>query len=380
MLLKVLTVATLWTIADHGYPFATYYQNVDLERLIEVHPSAVCVDPYSGPGGRPWTPEELNRLRRVGIRPVAYMTLGVVPRYHPDLFQRARDLGLLGPEDPRWKGDLAVRFWDERWQSELERWVRRLHQMGFEGVFVDVIDVWMRDWYVDWFRRETGGSRDELRGLVYRTLVRIADAARALGMDVYVCAGGAVSDRWFRRLAGEHRIKVVVENVIARDDGTLQSEEDFLSAVGELADLSRLTCVYDVEYGLNLKDEEVRRRLTLLFRLTRVREVYVTTLSHDRLGVAVVPVGGDGGRVSWSVPGSRSEDGRGRAEGTDNRAFGSGRSGLGGGAGGSALPAPLVPPVGRRGKLRPAQSVHPRTGRRYNPSSRPACPSPRGGP
>jgi cysteinyl-tRNA synthetase len=373
LLLKVLTVATLWTIVDHGYPFATYYQSVDLERLIEVHPGAVCVDPYSGPGGRPWTPEELDRLKRAGIRPVAYMTLGVVPKYHRDLFQRARDLGLLGPEDPRWKGDYAVRFWDERWQSELERWVRRLHRMGFEGVFIDVIDVWSRGWYVDWFRRETGGSRDELRGLAYRALVRVANAAHALGMDVYVCAGGAVSDRWFRRLAGEHRIKVVVENVIARDDGTLQPEEDFLSAVGALADLSRLTDVYDVEYGLDLKDGEVRRRLTLLFRLTGVREVYVTSLSHDRLGVAVVPVSGDGGWVSGPAPGPRGEEGK-KVE--SKGAARASRSGGRGGAGGSALPAPLIPPVGRRGKLRPAQSVHPRAGRRYNPSSRPACPDP----
>ncbi len=182
-----------------------------------------------------------------------------------------------------------------------------------------------------------------------------------------------MSDRWFRRLAGEHRIKVVVENVIARDDGTLQPEEDFLSVVGALADLSRLTDVYDVEYGLDLKDGEVRRRLTLLFRLTGVREVYVTSLSHDRLGVAVVPVSGGGGRVGGPAPGSRGEEGRKvKSEGAARAS----RSGGRGGAGGSALPAPLIPPVGRRGRLRPAQSVHPRAGRRYNPSSRPACPEP----
>jgi len=356
MELKVLAATALWVVVERDYPFATYYQNVDLQRLIQVHPRTVCVDPYSGPGGDPWTLEELGRLRRAGIRPVAYLTLGVVPRFHPDLFQRARELGLLGPEDPRWKGDYAVEFWDPRWQEVLAEKLASLRELGFEGVLFDVIDVWTSRWYVRWFEDVTGRSPDELRELVYRTLARLADVAHSLGMEVYVCAGAAIYDREFGAFVERHGIKVVTENVIATDNGTLQPAEAFMDALEVLMTLSRITDVYDVEYGLDLEDEEVKRRLTLLLGSTRVREVYVTSPAHDRLGVAVVPAGRSG-RVGTA----EARTGRG-----ESSTAGSQRPHRG---------VPLIPvvPVGRRGKLRPAQSVHPRAGRRYNPSSRPAC-------
>ncbi|WP_456482283.1 endo alpha-1,4 polygalactosaminidase [Methanopyrus sp.] len=288
MLEIALLASVAWAVQDHNLPFATYWQDVDLQEILEKRPHVLVIDPYCGPGDRPWTEDEIRTLREHGVKPIAYLSLATVGEHQTDLYAFAREEGLLGPRDPRWKGDRAVRFWERVWLDALSAKLEELRDLGYEGVFIDVVDPWTRNWYVRWFRRETGGDAKELRELAYDALERLVRSASCLGLEVYVNAGGAAFDPEFAALKERCGFKVVVENVIADDRGDPVPDDVFRDHLRALARLG--SGVYVIEYNLDLTPE-VSERLTELFEGAKVEAVYVTSLEHDRLGVDIVPVG-----------------------------------------------------------------------------------------
>lgn len=189
MLETILLATVAWTVQDHDQPFATYWQDVKFWEILERHPRTLVVDPYCGPGDRPWTEDELRTLREHGVKPVAYLSLATVGEHQRDLYRLTRSKRLLGRPDPEWPGDHAVRFWERAWLDALRAKLKELRDLGYEGVFIDVVDPWSRDWYVEWFHRETGGDVDELKGRSYRALEELLRTARDLGLRVYVNAG-----------------------------------------------------------------------------------------------------------------------------------------------------------------------------------------------
>ncbi|WP_456482984.1 endo alpha-1,4 polygalactosaminidase [Methanopyrus kandleri] len=272
-------------VIDHSVPLATYWQDVNLRVILEKRPRTLVVDPYCGPGDRPWTEDELRTLREHGVKPVAYLSLATVGEHQGDLYRLARKRGLLGRPDPEWPGDHAVRFWERAWLDALRAKLKELRDLGYEGVFIDVVDPWSRDWYVEWFHRETGGDVDGLKGRSYRALEGLLRTARDLGLRVYVNAGDAVFDRKLAELKDRYGFGVVVENVVADDEGRPTPGNVFeakLRALERLGD-----GVYVFEYGID--PERERNRLTGLFSRTDVEEVYITSPDHDRLGKAAVP-------------------------------------------------------------------------------------------
>lgn len=81
---------------------------------------------------------------------LAYLSLGEAETYRP-YWQQGWAPGKpgapawLGPENPRWKGNYKVRYWDPSWRQLLwgrpEAPLDRLITAGFDGVFLDVIDA-----------------------------------------------------------------------------------------------------------------------------------------------------------------------------------------------------------------------------------------------
>jgi len=47
----------------------------------------------------------------------------------------------IGPENPEWKGDFKVRFWEAPWRELLEKSVDRMIDAGYDGAFLDVVDA-----------------------------------------------------------------------------------------------------------------------------------------------------------------------------------------------------------------------------------------------
>lgn len=202
-------------LLESGIPWGTWFQNVDLDRLLEWRPRYVVLDPYSGPGGGPWTRDRLERLVSAGITPVAYVSTLVVGDW-TEVYEIARDAGLLGPKDPEWPGDYAVRYWDERYVRLLAEYASKLLANGWRGICLDVVDGFTRGWFISWLREQgigfTDAKRHALR-LVDRVLTRVGGCIKA------VIVGSTVDQEEFHQLYRRHGVIALVEDVISTPEG-----------------------------------------------------------------------------------------------------------------------------------------------------------------
>ena len=95
----------------------------------------------------------------------------------------------LGDENPAWRGNFRVRYWDQGWQSLMfgheTAALERIIGAGFDGVYLDRADV-----YQGW-AKERPEARADLtrRGLADRAARSRLDAAHGQGSG----ARGAVS-------------------------------------------------------------------------------------------------------------------------------------------------------------------------------------------
>ena len=97
-----------------------------------------------------FTPRDLDRIRlkkNGGKRLlICYMSIGEAEDYR---FYWRREWAESPPpwlekENPRWKGNYKVRYWDPLWQSLIfgsrESYLDRILAAGFDGVYLDIID------------------------------------------------------------------------------------------------------------------------------------------------------------------------------------------------------------------------------------------------
>lgn len=78
---------------------------------------------------------------------LAYLSIGEAEdyRYYWDPEWSHTPPDWLGPENPEWKGNYWVRFWDARWQEIIYRgagsYLEKVVAAGFDGVYLDRIDA-----------------------------------------------------------------------------------------------------------------------------------------------------------------------------------------------------------------------------------------------
>lgn len=175
-----------WLAVDD---FAYQLQNVDLAEIARSRFDLVVMD-YSKEGGDDtrFTRDEILALKDAPDGPdfvLAYMSIGEAEsyRWYWDRAWDANDDGRpdagapswLGPENPDWKGNYKVRYWDPAWQAIVFDYARRIVDAGFDGVYLDIIDA-----YEYW---GPGGDSGENRPTAEREMVdfvlAIATTARA---------------------------------------------------------------------------------------------------------------------------------------------------------------------------------------------------------
>jgi len=118
---------------------------LDVDALAASKAGLLVVEPSVG--DRPMSAEEVARLRGAASRPVlAYLSIGEAESYRP--YWRAewtREAGrptFLGPENPDWKGNFKVRYWQPEWQAIIHARLAELVATGFDGVYLDIIDAY----------------------------------------------------------------------------------------------------------------------------------------------------------------------------------------------------------------------------------------------
>ncbi len=70
---------------------------------------------------------------------LAYLSIGEAEEYRK--YFSSMDKNLILYENPHWKGNFKVKFWDKRWQDIIFSRVESLIDEGYDGVYLDIVDA-----------------------------------------------------------------------------------------------------------------------------------------------------------------------------------------------------------------------------------------------
>ena len=88
--------------------------------------------------------EQLHKKANGGKRMViAYMSIGEAEdyRYYWQAEWKRGNPSWLDKENPKWKGNYKVKYWNAEWQAIIFDYLSRITNAGFDGVYLDIIDA-----------------------------------------------------------------------------------------------------------------------------------------------------------------------------------------------------------------------------------------------
>ena len=88
--------------------------------------------------------EQLRTKANGGKRMVvAYMSIGETEdyRYYWQTEWKRGNPSWLDKENPKWKGNYKVKYWNAEWQAIIFDYLSRITNAGFDGVYLDIIDA-----------------------------------------------------------------------------------------------------------------------------------------------------------------------------------------------------------------------------------------------
>ncbi len=142
-----------------------------------------------------WSAAELTRIRhgRPGRKILAYLSVGEAEKYRP--YWKAswnnRPPAFLMAENRHWPGNYQVKFWLDSWQAIILPEVDRLMQQGFDGIYLDKVDIYenfeydskSEDWIDNRPNRATGRT---YRADMVDWVSRIAARARKTNRNALI--------------------------------------------------------------------------------------------------------------------------------------------------------------------------------------------------
>ena len=153
-----------------------------IQRLANCERDWIVLDRFfAGRDNGEYTAVEIALIRaaRHDRNVLAYLSIGEAEDYRP-YWKREWDADRngrpdrkappwLGNENPDWKGNYRVRYWDKDWQSIVLALVDKTVQAGFDGVYLDIVDAFetfeydpvRKDWTDHRLNTETGESYRE---------------------------------------------------------------------------------------------------------------------------------------------------------------------------------------------------------------------------
>lgn len=119
-----------------GIQLQGYEKNDSFEKIRASKKDLWVVDPDS------FSSFQVRALKANGKKVIGYLSLGEAEAYRGYYKDLPKDL-ILG-ENPNWKDNFTVKFWEPRWEETLKRELVTILALGFDGVFLDVIDAFDR--------------------------------------------------------------------------------------------------------------------------------------------------------------------------------------------------------------------------------------------
>ena len=175
------------------------YQNIDLDAIARSNLDLIVLDPIVE-GQRLHIADDSPLRRKPGGAArlvLGYLSVGEAESYRPywQASWRAEPPPWLGPENVRWPGSFAVRYWHPAWQNLLlgpDGAAERLIASGFDGVFLDRVDA-----YGDW-PNEGPRAQRAMIALVER-IAGLVRGRATKGLIVSQNAEPLLADEAFRR-------------------------------------------------------------------------------------------------------------------------------------------------------------------------------------
>ncbi|WP_370456667.1 MJ1477/TM1410 family putative glycoside hydrolase [Thermococcus sp. MAR1] len=154
--------------------WAYWLQNASPEVIARSGFELVVMD-YSRDGSdeRAYTREEIEMIKRAGVIPIAYISIGEAENYRfywKDGWKE-NSPGWLGPENPDWEGNYAVKYWEEGWKQIIFKYLDKIIAQGFSGVYLDKVDEY-------WFWAEKYGESWTARQMI-EFILEIANYTRS---------------------------------------------------------------------------------------------------------------------------------------------------------------------------------------------------------
>jgi cysteinyl-tRNA synthetase len=101
-------------------------------------------------GDTPWEQSDLDAIRsgKAGRKVVAYLSIGEAedyrPYWQPEWVSNGKRTAAapvwLGIENPEWKGNYQVKYWNAEWQKLTLTAIDDAMARGFDGVYLDIVD------------------------------------------------------------------------------------------------------------------------------------------------------------------------------------------------------------------------------------------------
>ena len=101
-------------------------------------------------GDTPWEQTDLDTIRsgKAGRKVVAYLSIGEAEDYRSywqsDWVSNGKRTAAapvwLGIENPEWKGNYQVKYWNAQWQKLMLAAIDDAMERGFDGVYLDIVD------------------------------------------------------------------------------------------------------------------------------------------------------------------------------------------------------------------------------------------------
>ncbi len=199
--LALVSLCCASIVASHGWtrepPPGSFAYVLQADRLADARTAAVArlarsrrdwiILDADGDGETPWSKDELTRIRheRAGRKVLAYLSIGEAENYRSywrPAWRRSPPPFLM-EENEDWPGNYRVKFWMPTWQAIILRQVDRVMAQGFDGLYLDKVDVFeafeydreRRDWIDHRINRATGRS---YRADMAAWVRRVAERAR----------------------------------------------------------------------------------------------------------------------------------------------------------------------------------------------------------
>jgi cysteinyl-tRNA synthetase len=226
--------------------FAVVLQNIKIDRLANLRRDYLIID-YSFDGSQnaeiPFA--DIARLKESGKKVFAYLCVGEAEDYR---FYWKESYNTVWPswivrENPDWKGNYLIRYWDSAWKEILLVYMDRIKAAGFDGLFLDKVDA-----YYDFKEEELPdiNKKEEMMSL----LRFIMEKNTLEKKDFQIILNGGEELAMEDPVVKDGSLGILVESLYTDGNNKERSAEEYNQREKDLKSLDRLNKkIFILEYA-----------------------------------------------------------------------------------------------------------------------------------